>query len=884
MNVVRILLSRVRGMFGGSTRDRQLTDEISAHLELLTEDHMRCGMTAAEARAAARRDFGGVEQTKERYRDQRGLPWIEDLWRDGRHAMRALAKEPGFAVVVILTLALGIGATTAIFSVVDAVLLRPLAYPDPDRLVVINEATRTLAAFPVNAMHFSWWEGETQSFEQMGLIKEITVNVTGAGEPELLSGARVSPNLFAMLGVRMQLGRGFMTEESQSGRDRVIVLEDALWRAKFGADPNVIGRTIAIDSDTYEIVGVLPRDFRFPALRHLMPVTVPSVRPQLWTPLAFRDAERIPLGAFNFICIAKLKSGVSVAQAGLELEREQATIAARLPQRIDLHASVVPLQTQIVGRSEAGLEMLLAAVGIVLLIGGINITNLLLVRTLGRRREFAVRAAIGADRGRLLRQMLAESFTLCLLGGLAAVGVAYAAMQLIVFAAPDVPRLDEVALDARALAFTLGVSAFIGFVVGVLPAWRSVDVDLTDALARRPGGTTTGRGAGRTRSLLVGAEVGLSAVCLIAGGLLFHSLFNLLTVEKGFDAQNLVTATVRLPAAQYPTIEKRAAFRRALLERVQAIPGVSAVAISNQLPLRGIGATSVLTLEGTTVPPLERPALDVRVVNPEYFRTWGVPLKGGRLFDLADGNRLVALVSEFTARHAWPGADPIGKRIRFGVNLDGPLYEVIGVVGDVRVINLDRAPAFSAYVPYWQRDSVFDSLAIKTATEPAAISSAVRAAIHGLDPDLPVSGIQTMEDVLAESTAQRRFQMSVVLLFAAAALVLAGLGIYGVLSYAVGQRTNEIGIRLALGTDPRAMRGMIVKDALHLVAGGLLVGVPLALVAASSLRALLFAVAPQDLPTVVGVCVVLTAAAWLAAYIPARRASRVDPLIALRCE
>ena len=719
----------------------------------------------------------------------------------------------------------------------------------------------------------------------MALVDGMAVNLTGQGDPELLIGARVSPSLFEMLGVRMQLGRGFRTEEDLVGRDHVIVLDDALWRRRFGADPNVIGRTIILSGELYEIVGVLPRDFRFPSYRQLFPVPANIPRPQLWKPFGLRESERTPVGGFNYICLAKLKPGVSLSQAALELEREQATIAAELPQRLDLHALVKPLQTQIVGRSRAGLELLLAAIGTVLLIGCINITNLLLAKTLARQRELAVRRSLGANRGRLVRQMLVESFTLGGLGALGAVGVAYVTLPLIlVVAPPDVPRLDEVVLDARVFLFTLAVSSVASILIGVVPAWRSAHVQLTDAMKGRPGGTTSGRNVGRLRGLLVGTEVALSAVCLVTSGLLLHSLVNLLTVDKGFDVERMVTVDLNLSSPRYRTLEARAAFWRSVSERLQAIPGVSSVGVSNKLPLTGTGQNSYLTLEGTTIPLLERPLADVRPVNREYFGTWSIPLKAGRIFEIADGDRPVALVSEFTAAHLWPGQDPIGKHFRFGGNPDAPVVEVIGVVADVRNIGLDRVPGFAAYVPHWQRDSQVISLAIRTGIDPTAISSAVRGAIRDIDPDLPAPAVRTMNDVMSESTAERRFQLNLVLLFAIVAMLLAGLGIYGVLSYSVTQRTNEIGIRIALGARPGAVRLLVLHDAMRLVIGGLAAGVPLAIAIGYSLRALLFGVAPQDPVTVLAVCGMIAGVALIAAYLPAHHASRVDPMAALRCE
>jgi putative ABC transport system permease protein len=434
------------------------------------------------------------------------------------------------------------------------------------------------------------------------------------------------------------------------------------------------------------------------------------------------------------------------------------------------------------------------------------------------------------------------------------------------------------------LLFTLAVSSLAGVLIGIVPAWRSAHVQLTDAMKVRPGGTTSGRGVGRLRGLLVGAEVALSAVCLITSGLLLHSSMNLLTVDTGFDGERMVTVDLNLSGPRYRTLEARAAFRRAVSEQLHAIPGVSSVGISNKLPLTGTGQNSAITLESPTVPLLERPVADVRPVDPEYFRTWGIPLKAGRLFDVADGNRPVALVSEYTAVRVWPGQNPIGKRFRFGGNPVAPLVEVVGVVGDVRNISLERAPDFAAYMPYWQRDSQFASIAIRTGIDPSTIAPGVRAAIRHIDPDLPAPAVRTMNDVVNESTAERRFQMNLILLFAMVAMLLAGLGIYGVLSYTVTQRTNEIGIRLALGARPGGVRRLVLYDAMRLVLGGLAAGVPLAIAIGYSLRALLFGVVPQDPVTVFAVCATITSVALMAAYLPAHRASRVDPMAALRCE
>jgi putative ABC transport system permease protein len=866
-------------------RDFEIDRELRFHIEQQIDDYVRRGMSRVEATRRTHLEFGGVQQVKEECRDAVVVRWWDDLSRDLRSAIRGIRKLPGSFAAAIATLALGIGTATAMFSVVDAVLIRPLAYPESDRLVVINESVPRVGAFPANAVHVEWWRADTTSFQDIATIAETTMNVSGFGDPESITGARVSANLFSILGVRMQLGRPFTPKEDLAGNDRVVVLDDALWRRRFGANPHVIGQTIRLDDLPYEIVGVLPRDFHFPALRDLVPLPIPSDRPQFWKPFGLAADERTPIGAFNNITIAKLAPGVALTQARVEMEREQAAVSARLPQRVDLHASVVPLRDQIVGRSRAGLQVLLTAIAIVLLIGCINVANLLLVASLGEQHELGVRAAIGASRTRLARQTLTQSMALVATGGVGAILVAYVTIRLILAAAPaDVPRLDEVTFDSRAWMFAIAVSALVALLVGTLPALRAASARLADALGRRPGGSTTSAAASRTRAFLVAGEVGLSAVCLIAAGLLFHSLVNLLSVDKGFDATNVLTAALRPPEMRYPNLDARAAFELALYDRLSAIPGVSGVALANQLPLRGIGGSSALSLEGTTVPPLERPIADVRTVNPEYFRTWNVPMRMGRMFGYADRDRRVAVVSEYTARHAWPGSDPIGKRVRFGTNPAAPLFEVIGVVADIRGINLDQAPAFAVYVPYWQRDSPFILLAIKTVGDPEHVAGAMRAAVHAIDADLPVAAVRTMDTIEALSTAQRRFQLVVIVTFAIASTLLAGVGLYGVLAYAVRQRTSEIGTRLALGAQPSTVWTTVVTDALRLAGAGLLGGVPLGLLGASILRGLLFGVSPCDPLTVASVCIAISITAWLAAYVPARRASRIDPLVALRAE
>lgn len=814
---------------------------------------------------------------------------FDTLVGDLRFAIRLLRKNPGFAAVAVATLALGIGANTAIFSLADNLILRPLAYPAADRLFVIHEVVPKFShlapLIPVNAMHFREWRKKARSFDQLALVGGKTFNLTGTGEPERIPAARVSPNLFPMLGLKTQLGRTFLDEEDQPRHDRVVVLNHELWIRRFGGDPGVVGRKILLDGNPYEIVGVLRAGLHFPKLSQLYAMTISEERPQLWKPFAVRDDELDDMGDFNYSCIARVGRGVTASRALAELNVVQADIARKLTEKIELRAALVPLQDQITGRSRTGLELLLAAVGAVLLIGCVNIANLLLGRAIGRRREIAIRSAIGASSFRLVRQVLVESLLLSSMGGLFGVMLASAAIRAIVAFAPvDLPRMDEVHLDTRVLLFTLVISMLAGLLFGLIPAWRFAKADPQEAMKSGARGSTAGRRSGRLRSLLVSVETGLSAMCLIAAGLLLHSFVKLLNVDRGFEVQRIVTVDLSLPGDRYPDVEKKAAFQRALLEGVRSLPGVISAGVSNHLPLSGEGGNNLLGLEGSKVPFMERPLADIRQVNPDYFRTMGIPLRSGRIFDEADRSRHVALISALTAEQVWPGQNAIGKRFRIGGD-ERPLVEVAGIVGDVRSVSLNKNPSLTVYAPYWEKFMISGpSLAVRTAMDPMSIASGIRAAIHQIDPELPVPAFRTMEDIVAESVAPRRFQMSLVLLFAVAATLLASLGIYGVVSYSVAQRTNEMGIRIALGAQPGNIAWMVLGQGLLPVATGLVGGVMASVALGRVLGSLLFGVSAADPFTIGGVVALVGAVAVAAICIPAHRATHVDPVTALRYE
>ena len=807
---------------------------------------------------------------------------------DLRQAWRAIRHNPGFSAIAIATLAFGIGANTAIFSVVDGVLLRPLGYGDESRLVALHEVVPKFAhlapRIPVNAMHFIAWRKSVHAFERLAMIGGLSLNLTQAGEPERLAAARVSPSLFPMLGARAQLGRTFLDAEDQPGHDHVVVLSDGLWKRRFASDPGVIGRKIVLDGNPYQIVGVLAPGFHFPKLSQIYAMTVAEERPELWKPFAVQPDELEPLGDFNFACIARLRPGVSPRRALDELNAVQSRLASQAPEKIELMAAVVPLQDQITGRSRTGLELVLYAAGLVLLIGCVNIANLLLARGASRKRELAIRAALGAGARRLLGQVLAESLLLAGIGGALGAAMAYAALRLILARAPvDLPRLDEVHLDLRVLLFTAAVSIFAGLLFGLLPAWRSARIDPQEAMQSGARGSTEARGSGRLRVLLVGLEVSLSTLCLIAGGLLLRSFVKLLETDKGFAAGRVLTVNLNLPETRYSD-QRKVQFSRSLLDAASALPGVVSAGICNMLPLSGEGGNNLLTLEGTIVPFPERPLADIRGVNPDYFRTLGIPLKQGGIFANADREHRVALVSALAAARLWPGRNPLGQRFKVG-DPDGPFIDVVGVVGDVHGVALDKTPSMTVYVPYWQRPTWRGpSLAVRTAADPLAVASALRAIIRRLDSELPVPPFQTMQQIVAESVAQRRFQMDLVLLFAAVALVLASLGIYGVVSYAVALRTNEMGIRMALGARRADILLAVVGKAMTPVAAGLAAGLAVAVAAGRVLSGLLYGVTATDATTIVSVVLTLAGVAAIASVIPAWRATRADPLTALRYE
>lgn len=881
---LRTFRLRVWGSLAKRDTDARLTEEIQTHLDLLTAEHMANGLSPKEARAAAQRQFGGVAAAKEQTRDERGFPVIESLAQDARFAWRQLRRSPSFAIAAILTLAIGIGGTTAIFSVLDIVALRPLSYPNPDRLVVLEESLSNFGPFPVSAADAEFWRRESTSFSQISLALTMLGNLTGQGEPERLQIGAVTPGLLPLLGARAALGRLLFDEEDVPGRDRVVVLSDALWRRRFNADPAIVGRSISVDGNPYEVVGVLAPGFHAPNVKHLINIPVAEMVLDMWKPLALTADDRRPVGGYSYVAVAQLKQGVALPRAREELASVQSRLLQQVPGKGDLKSFVVPLQDQMASRSRGSLMLLLAAVSVVLLIACVNIANLQLARSVARIKEMTVREALGAGRSRIVRQLLVENLVLALIGGLAAVAVAFFALRLIVAIEPaDVPRLDEVALDGRLLGFAALVSVASGLLIGLVPAWRVGRADLQASLKGR-GDADAHASAARLRSMLVACEIGLSAASVIAGALLFQSFAALLETHTGFVVDAVTTTAINLAGPDYQDPQQRMTLLDAIMDDVRALPAVQHVAVSTQLPLTGTGAMSAVSVEGGTVPGMERPRADVRSVSPDYFHALEVPLRTGRRFEAADRNRQVTILSEELARQAWPGQDPIGRRLRFGVEPKATLYEVIGTVGDVRGTSLDQPLTPTAYVPFPQRSQMLFTLMVKTGGNPSALVSRIRNIVRTHDPEVPLGPFRTMEDVVDQSVAPRRFQLQLVGLFALMTAVLSGLGVFGVMAYSVAQRRGEIGIRLALGIPPRDIVLQVLRNALRITLIGLVIAAPLAWVAGRFLRSFLYGVTPYDPLALTSAVAIIVVTALAAAAAPGFRASRVNPMVALRCE
>jgi putative ABC transport system permease protein len=891
MRVIRILRQRLESLFRRKRAEAQLNRELSLHLEQLIRENIARGMSESEARFEARREFGPVALIEEACRDTRRVDWIEDRWRDLQYAFRQMRHEKAFATLAILTLALGIGAVTIIFSIVDTVLLKPLAYKDPGRLYAASESAPELARvyprLPVNASHFRSWEEQCQSCESATLLNPASFNLTGRGEAEVVDGATCTWPLFHVLGVAPQLGRTFERSDDQPGGNRFVVISDSLWRRRFAADPAAIGKPIQIDGEPNIVIGVLRPDFRFPSGEKLGPLNQFPKHAEIFKPMGFDWQKLGRVGQFNFASLIRLRPGANAARA--EAEMTAAIADAGHEMKTPLSAHLTPLQEQVTGRSRRALLLLFAAVGAILLIVCVNLGNLMLVRANERARDAAICRALGANSSQLFRRALTESLLIALSGGALGLLLAHGGIQILVRTSPiDIPRLDEVRINLTVLVFAFSVSALCGIVCGLWPAIRATRVEPADALRCSSRSTTQDRGGLRSREWLVGVEVALSTVLLAVAALLGLSFFRITHVERGYVVDRVLAGDVTLPRSRYQTDKQRILLHQRALEAMESIPGVRSAGLISSLPLKTQAWGDAINQKGDTRPRIERPMAQYRFVSEHYFQTMGIALLQGRFPNSSDRGHKVAVISESAARKVWPGENAIGKLIRNDPKSEW--VEIIGVVADVRTESLEKQPPVMVYVPYW--DGAYwqgyvwgnATYVVRTAQDPAAMANALRVTIHKLDPELPLANVLTMREILSESIGSRKFQTLLTALFASAALLLACIGIYGVISYSVMRRRNEIGIRMAIGAKPRQVSLAVFRQGIRPVIGGLLVGAAGALASGRLIDSFLFGTQARDPAALFAAIGILFTVAALACWGPARRASRIDPAVALRNE
>ncbi len=888
MGWMHILLSRCKAVLRKQGLDEDLDEELRSHIDFAVEENLKRGMSADAARRAALKEFGGMTQTTETYRMQRGLPMLEILAQDIRFALRQLRKSPGFTLVALLTLALGIGATTALFSVVDAVMLKPLPFPNAIRLVRVESIVAAngqggIASYP----DFLDWRARNHVVDGMAAFDTEDFTLIGPHDPQHLQGAVVSAQLFSLLGVTPELGRAFRPEEDTpgavSGTDAVI-LSHGLWQREFGADASVVGRVLQLGDRRFTVIGVMPRGFQFP---------IQAEPIEFWTTIAYDaqgpDSMTTQRGAHYLDVVALLKPGVTVQQAQSELAAIAGALNKEHPENKPRTIRVVPELQFLTGDLGTPFMVLLVAVGCVLLIVCANIANLLLARASGRRNEIAVRIALGASRARVTCQLLAESLVLGLLGGCLGLGLALLSFRFLIQLMPaDIPRLDTIGLDARLLAFAVMASLLAAILFGLAPALQASKVSLTDSLK------TSGRGSGgsergRLRSTLAVSEIALAVVLLLGAGLLLQSFVRLTRVDPGFDPHHVLTFQLDsppgVPSAQLP------AFYREIVARVSTIPGVSSASAAASLPLTGDNMGSSFEIDGQPTPMGSRPAAGFNAVEPGFFHTVGATLVKGRDFNAQDGSKStpVVIVNRTLARVYFPNQDPIGKHLRPGIGNgygpgELPMRKIVGVIDDMKQSGPGTEAAPEIYAPLAQCPVETMFIAVRTANDPASLVSAARQQVTALNKNLPVYHVKTFDQYFADSVAAPRFNSMLMSAFAMLAVLLACLGVYGVVSCAVLQRTHEIGIRMALGAGGGSVVRSVLYRGMFLALIGVTIGLAGSFALAHLLSSMLFGVRATDPITFGAASLAVLCVAALASYIPARRAARVNPIVALRSE
>ena len=881
---VRSLVSQTRVWLSPRQVDQDFAQELEVHLDLLTEESVRRGMSPEEAKRAARIRLGGPTQLKETNRELQGLPAIETFLQDTRYAFRMLRKNPGFTAVAVLTLALGIGANTAIFSVVYAVLLKPLPYTNPEQLFTAFQANaqQGTAETGCSYLNFEEWRAQNHAFSELAGIVAHQLTLTGRVEPTVVNTSVVTPEFFALVDVKPLAGRIFFPQDGKQGAPPVALVSEDLWRGRFGADPNIIGTSINLDQRPFTVIGIMPGAFRTPFFTK-QEVWIPLVQdPVFSTFMPNRGLHLLPV-------IGRLKPGVSVAQAQAEMDAISGRLAAEFPaENNGWTVRLVPLQKEIVGDVRTALLVLLGAVGLVLLIACANIANLLLTRATSRSKEIAVRTALGAGRARIIRQLLSETAVLGLLGGAVGIALAYWGVKALSSLMPlSLPQMNPIRVDYFVLGFALLLSAIAGLAFGLVPAMFAANADIQNAL-REGARSGESRNRRRARSFLAVVEISLAMVLLMTAGLLLRSFARLTSVSPGFDAQHIVKADISLPQFQYSAPQQWAAFSEELLARIQSDPGLqdSAVVVPRPIADRNVNLPFDIVGNPPSSASASRTASFVSV-SPDYFRVMGIPLLAGRFFnqhDISSAPR-VSIISEAMARLYFPNQNPLGKQLTFGFPPNGEaMREIVGIVGNVRDVALGQNPGAMMYVPFAQAPFWGANLVVKSTLSTSSVAAAIRQEVQKMDKDIPVTDVAKMPDLIDASVAQPRFRTFLLGLFAGMALVLAATGIFGVISYSVSRRTNEIGIRVALGASRNTILSMILGETLALTFAGLAVGLPCALAASHLVGHMLFDVSANDPATLAAVAFSLAVVAALAGYIPARRAVRVDPMAALRYE
>ena len=872
--------------------DAEVQNEIESYLEEEAAENLARGMTPEEARRRARIKLGNAQQVRERLWRQNSVLVVESAWRDLKCAMRTLTRTPGFTATAVLTLAVGIGATTAIFTLVYDVLLRPLPFDHPGQLVMMQEVVAEFKdiypTLPMNANHFDMWQRNTKTIQAMTMMAEGSVPLGLGTHPLQVKMVSATPGFFAVFGVSPQLGRPFRAQEDVPGHDQVAVLMNDLWRTQFNSDPRILGKTIRLNGFEYTVIGVMPASFRLPYAGDEFHTGSDVGRPtQVLVPMAFsKDLLAEDMGDFNYYGVARLKPGVTLVQANAEINALEHRIQVALPadEKATLSAALTPLQTELVGNNRKPLLILLVAVAGLLLVGCMNITNLLLSRAVGQRQHLAVAAALGAKRGDLIRMAMRETAMLAVAGGglglLLAMGLIpvmhrYMPQSLSYLGTPHVDWVGAGCALLLALAATL--------VAGLAPGWMARRMNPVEAMRGEARMSGEERNSKKLRRALVGLEVAVSVTLVLMTGLLMASLIRLMNIDRGFDAEQVMTARIDLPAKAYDNHTSREEFYKRVLEALERLPGVQSAGVVSELPLNGDAWGDSARVIGNTQPYMELPAEHFRWISPGYMETIRLPLAEGRYLRASDEGKNVALVSANTARTLWPGKDAVGQRFTRGGTTDKP-FTVIGVVKDARTVTLAKPDPMMVYMPYWFRADIGGALAVRVRQGGATMADEVRKAIWSVDADASVPEVRTLGGVVADSVANRRFEMDLLLLFAASALLLAGLGVYGVVTYSVVQRQQEIGLRLALGADKGSIYTLVLRDGLMPVALGAVAGVVAAFAMARVIGSLLFEVSPYD-PVVSGMAIgVLMTVGVLACLLPARRAVAVDPMQALRTE